>query len=857
MYAVRGLGVAGVLSLVAVAVALAAARPDAPHATAMRYACASDGYGAPGVLHFVRRPSACEGDGRLLIDFRREAPIAVCRKEHGARGSRARAGARRRGPVGLVRLVDERVRCGRRPHPNESVHSLPRRTRTRFCADRRDRSLRWVDSRANCRRTELAVVLATRHGRKRTLAGDDGAATDEDHPVAVEIKANDTPGARGRKLAIVSLDTRRLGGAAALTPGGTLAYDPASKFETLKPGATATDTFRYRVSDGVHVADATVTVRVAGVNDSPRLANVEGDALAVRPGAAGSAVTATIGLADVDDEQMAGAVIRIARGLDTARHDTLGFESREGITGTYNSGTGVLTLTGSAPGDAYERALRSVTFSTDADAPKGERTISFQVDDGHADGNLSNLATRDVHVTSATLSIATQPALTPGFSPDVEDYAVRCASGDPVDVAVDAPAGTQVAVDGQAPRGGDFATAVDLAASQAFSFVVSEGEANTTYHVRCLPEDFPAYEATVLGERQAQWYFVTPSSRSDNRYAAVFDSDGVPVWWTQPQGKPFDFKLLANGNVGFFSFFDGSPQRQFNELKLDGTFVRGTNTVGTDTDTHDYEEVPGGDRYLVSYRPRDHVDVSAYTGKPEDVDAAVLDAEVQRIAPDGSLVWAWNSSTHIALAETGRWWQIPAQAQTPDGRNFYDIVHINSVEDDGDGIVISLRHTDAVYRIDKATGAVDWKLGGTARPESLTIVGDDAHAGEHFGGQHDARILPDGSLTVHENGTGYVRTPRALRFQLDTSAGTATLVERIEDPEANLSICCGSARRLPGGNWVMSWGGGYVTELGPDGSRRLKLVFPGDFSYRAAPVLPGVLSAADLRAGMDAQHPRP
>ena len=49
----------------------------------------------------------------------------------------------------------------------------------------------------------------------------------------------------------------------------------------------------------------------------------------------------------------------------------------------------------------------------------------------------------------------------------------------------------------------------------------------------------------------------------------------------------------------------------------------------------------------------------------------------------------------------------------------YDIVHINSVEEMADGdYLISLRHTDSVYRLDGATGAIEWKLGGTETPES-------------------------------------------------------------------------------------------------------------------------------------------
>jgi hypothetical protein len=86
---------------------------------------------------------------------------------------------------------------------------------------------------------------------------------------------------------------------------------------------------------------------------------------------------------------------------------------------------------------------------------------------------------------------------------------------------------------------------------------------------------------------------------------------------------------------------------------------------------------------------------------------------------------------------------------------------------------------------------------------------------------------------------------------------TATLLERITDPGATDSPCCGSARKLPGGHWVISWGGIHlVTETNEAGRRVFALHFATNMSYRAFPVLPGRLARSSLRAGMDAMHPR-
>ena len=141
-----------------------------------------------------------------------------------------------------------------------------------------------------------------------------------------------------------------------------------------------------------------------------------------------------------------------------------------------------------------------------------------------------------------------------------------------------------------------------------------------------------------------------------------------------------------------------------------------------------------------------------------------------------------------------------------------------------------------------------------------TVV-DDPLGADPLGGQHDARILGDGTLTVHDNGTNKGRAPRAVRYEIDESARTATLLEFVSGPDAPAAGCCGSARRSASGSWVVSWGGlgnteHPVSEFDAGGNQTFKLLFPGDFSYRVNPVPFGDLSRADLRNGMDAQHPR-
>jgi hypothetical protein len=455
----------------------------------------------------------------------------------------------------------------------------------------------------------------------------------------------------------------------------------------------------------------------------------------------------------------------------------------------------------------------------------------------------------------AALQVSTQPVLLPGFDASVHDYVVRCEPSNEVEVSVSTPGNVNVSVDSGPLSTGSLTQTVSLSVGQSFDISVIESGVTRTYFIRCLPSDFPTFTATRAGPTRAQWYAVAPSLGTappgeSQDYVAFFDNNGVPVWWMPSAGGsiPVDFKLLPNGNV-VWSHFGRNPGAE--EHRLNGELVRTLDTVPAGADAHDIRLLGNGHYLLGRSFVRSGFDMSSCGGSTS---GDLTDFELQELSPNGGPpVWSWTASEHIRVSEvTDRW-----QSQCTTGG---DIYHWNSVARDGDGYVLSFRNLDAVYRIDRATGAIDWKLGGVRRQrKSLEVIGDQLSDVSTFCGQHDARMLPGRTLTVFDDGSGCDRPSRDVRFAIDETARTATLIKDLRDSDDATSFCCGSTRRLPGPRWVTQWGNNpYLTEQTPAGVVVFKLSFtPGLWSYRANPVLPGRLSRAALRAGMNAQYPRP
>jgi len=437
--------------------------------------------------------------------------------------------------------------------------------------------------------------------------------------------------------------------------------------------------------------------------------------------------------------------------------------------------------------------------------------------------------------------------VTPTPAGDVHDYAIACA-GDVNTITIDATGmpGVQVTVGlqrsgGVSPAEARVVTTLPVPPNDAVVVTATPtGGPPEAYWLRCLPSDFPALTVTRPGQPNPGWYLVAPTfvPAGGAPYLMILDSYGTPVWYRRNDHSVTDFRRLPSGQLSWVPPLGGAfgtdPGGAVEIHELDGTLVKKLMTVGSPTDHHEVQIASDGNWLLLSYKIRTNVDLRAL-GDTFGPSEEVADCVVQEIDGTGGVVWSWDSADHVDPTET----TLPLRFPDGLGGTAVDLVHCNSIDPRPDGsIYLSGRHIDSVLHIDRASGKVVDKIGGTARNKDgaahFSVVNDP------FGGfarQHDARILPNGHLLLFDDRTGLTgSTARAAEYVLNPVNGSASLVWQSISPVPGPACCIGSARRSADGSTVVAWGATsdpVFSELDASGTTVLRVSMPdGWSSYR-------------------------
>lgn len=305
----------------------------------------------------------------------------------------------------------------------------------------------------------------------------------------------------------------------------------------------------------------------------------------------------------------------------------------------------------------------------------------------------------------------------------------------------------------------------------------------------------------VDNEGEPLWYRPSGARATANLRAQRYRGEPVLTWWEGTISKP-------GFGRGEYVMVDGS-YRELHRLSA-GNGYRG--------DLHEFVVTPTDTALLMAYTVVP-ADLRAVGGK---ANGTILDCVVQEVdIASGRVLFEWHAHEHVPLTES--------HANVTPGQPF-DFFHANSVaEDADDNLLISARNTWAIYKVDRRSGAVMWRLGGKASDFALAD-------GVAFAWQHDARRQSDGTITLFDDGADpkVESRSRGLVLRLDETAKRASVVQEYAHHQ-RLAGSQGSMQILPNGDAFVGWGAlPNVSEFSQDG----RLLFDAGFaggrqSYRA------------------------
>jgi Arylsulfotransferase (ASST) len=242
---------------------------------------------------------------------------------------------------------------------------------------------------------------------------------------------------------------------------------------------------------------------------------------------------------------------------------------------------------------------------------------------------------------------------------------------------------------------------------------------------------------------------------------------------------------------------------------------------GLHADLHDFQIVRNDIAYITAYNPI-RCDLTAVKGAPG---GTIVDTAIQEIDMKTGLVrWEWHSLDHIGASES--------ETEAPTTATPWDWFHLNSIDPEPDGnIFISARSTWAGYQLERGTGKVLWRLGGT---RSSFKMGP----GTETAWQHDGRVLVDGEVTFFDDGSNppVHHQSRAVRIALDFKTHEAHLASAYTHSNPPLLAASqGNMQTLADGNTVVGYGGvPAISEYADGGSLLFDAHLPFDMIFYRA-----------------------
>ncbi|HEX3979310.1 MAG TPA: arylsulfotransferase family protein [Solirubrobacteraceae bacterium] len=345
----------------------------------------------------------------------------------------------------------------------------------------------------------------------------------------------------------------------------------------------------------------------------------------------------------------------------------------------------------------------------------------------------------------------------------------------------------------------------------------------------------PAVRVTQLGHQPApgatpRFILLAPMNAvpasEPQQGLMMIDRQGRLVWFAPASGGPrFNLDVQSYGGTPALTWWQGtvSNAHGYGLGEIGGDAYQPVQAIraghGLQTDLHDLQLTARGTALITVYETTT-TDLSSIGASAQ---GQVFVGHVQEIdLKTGRVLFDWNSLDHVGIDES-------LQPPPHKGQG-YDYFHLNSIAEMDDGhLLISARNTCALYKVDRSTGKILWRLGGKRSDFSVSATA-------RFWWQHDARPHGSSVITVFDNaGPDKEKQSRGLVLSVNSAAKRVELTRALVHPAGFIAGTLGNVQLLRDGGAFVGWGSqSYFSQYAADGTLILDGELPiGVRSYRA------------------------
>ena len=384
-----------------------------------------------------------------------------------------------------------------------------------------------------------------------------------------------------------------------------------------------------------------------------------------------------------------------------------------------------------------------------------------------------------------------------------------------------------------------------------------------------LPADFPPITCPISKPDKMEpgvtmfncFQWINDVANEGLGYIIAVDSAGEVVWYCRTDHPISDVKKLKNGDLVYLRQHRVRPWTEAVRIDMLGNVVRdwyaaarvepGTGPanaipLAVDTLHHDVIETGGGNlraittevRRLARYPTSDSLRSAPL--RPANVVGDVI-VEFQ---PNGKIVKRWHlhdllDTSRVGHGSCSRFWDTRCYKAYRANGGTRDWSHANglSIDPKTGAMIVSVRHQDAIFKIDPKTDKVAWILanpsGWSAPFRKLLLKPQGTVLWPYH--QHSPKITSQGTLLVYDNGNyrapGFRRPrpasrnrTRVVEYAIDEKNRTVKQIWEYHGDKPYLCPLFGDVDRLKKTGNIMITDGGMIT----DRRNRRTYQIPGD-----------------------------